>query len=150
MDLNSIQNMAEWNLEIYLIEMRRIHLNHTPESNAGMNLSFMNGNKLKWASYIWITKMFCSHIRQRIYATISLHTNNSRCRKKGANYKCVPLKLHLNSIFFFGVIKNKKIRESYLLSCVLLFDWKYVFLIVSPIHTCRCTGLGLFISVLQL
>lgn len=28
MDLNSIQNMAEWNLELYLIEMRRIHLNH--------------------------------------------------------------------------------------------------------------------------
>lgn len=35
--------------------------------------------------------------------------------------------LHLNSIFFFGVIKKKKIRESYLLNRVLLFDWKYVF-----------------------
>lgn len=76
MDLNSIQNVGEWNLEIYLIKTGRIHLNHIPESNAGMNSSFMDGDKLKYASYIWITKMFCSHIRQRIYAIISLHTNN--------------------------------------------------------------------------
>lgn len=96
MDLNSIQNMAEWNLEIYLIEMRRFHLNHIPESNAGMNLSFMNGNKLKCASYIWLTKMFCSHIRQRIYAAASLHTNNSWCGKKAANYERLLLERHLN------------------------------------------------------
>lgn len=133
MDLNSIQNMAEWNLEIYLIKLGRIPLNHIPKSNAGINSSFMNGNKLKCASYIWI-KMFCSHIRQRIHHHLCIQITLGTVIKQQIINQCFFLKLHLTIHFSFferimnGLnLKKKKIRKSYLLCCVLLFDWECVF-----------------------
>lgn len=41
-----------------------------------INSTPMKGNKLKCDLYIYIVKVFCSDIRQRIYATVPLHTNN--------------------------------------------------------------------------
>lgn len=68
--------MAEWNcrysLQEWTIFMGVIFLNQTVLIDSAP----MKGNTLRCNLYIYIIKMFCSHIRQMMYATMLLHTNN--------------------------------------------------------------------------
>lgn len=111
MDLNSIHNMAEWNLEIYLIKLGRIHLNHIPKSNAGISSSFMNGNKLKCASYIWI-KMFCSHIRQKIHHHLCIQiTLGAEIKQEIINQCFLKLHLTIHFSFFEGIMDGLNLKK---------------------------------------
>lgn len=50
----------------------------------------MKGNKLEYDLYNYVTKVFGSHCRQRIYATKSLHTNKlSGIVMKYINYQVI-------------------------------------------------------------
>lgn len=62
----------------------------------------MKGNKLEYDLCNYVAKVFCSHCRQRIYATKSLHTNKLIGRViKYINHQVIISAFSVPSLHFY-------------------------------------------------